>query len=199
MDPANRLATDGAAETCWLAMRLGGRFIAPRPVAQRSWKKNLLRDHAPPQLREDLVFAAQGWRADGAPAAPGRVGLSPHHPGAVWPVAWPPASDGPPAGIRGSGNNAGSSTVAGTFGHSLCAGRSGPAGVADWHGGGSLDYHHSNPQERNLPRASLRGTRKRSPRAHIKTQSEGHSPVYTSVHELDSEEDSLRKAWPRRR
>ena len=159
----------------------------------------MLRDHAPPQLRVALVFAAQGWRADGAPAGPGRAGLLRLHPGAVWPAAWPPASGGPPAGIGGPGSNAGSNAAAGTFVRNLCAGKFASAVVADWHGGGNLDYHHSNPRERILPRASLRGTHIRSPQALIKTQSEGHSPIYTSVHELDSEENSFRKARPRRR
>jgi hypothetical protein len=75
IDAAKRLATGGAAETRRPAVRLGGRFIASRPVAQKVGKKFSVRDHAPPQLREDLVFAAQAWRVDGAPVALGRVGL----------------------------------------------------------------------------------------------------------------------------
>ena len=75
VDSANCLATGGTAETRRPALRFGGRFITPRPGAQKSWKKILLRDHAPPQLEEDLVFVAKVWRADGASVPPRRAGF----------------------------------------------------------------------------------------------------------------------------
>jgi hypothetical protein len=40
LDPANRLTAGGAAEASRLARRLGGRFIATRPVAQGSGQQN---------------------------------------------------------------------------------------------------------------------------------------------------------------
>jgi hypothetical protein len=118
----------------------------------------LLRDHAPLQLQAAEVLAAQRC-ADGAHVAPGRAGLWRPRPGAVWPVAAPPASAGPDADIRRPGSNVGSGAAAGSGVHSLCAGRAGPAVVADWHGGGSVAYHDSGPRERVLPRDSPGRTR----------------------------------------
>jgi hypothetical protein len=97
-----------------------------------------LRDHAPPQLRQVWVFAAQCWRADGAHVRPWRAELGRLRLAAVWPAASPPASGGPAAGIRGLGSNVGSNAGAGTFVHSLCAGRSVGGVAADWHHEGIL-------------------------------------------------------------
>lgn len=161
-------------------------------------KKFLLRDHAPPQPRGSSVLAAKIGRADGAHVAPRRAGLWPHRPGAVGPAAAPLASDAPAAGIRGPGSNAGSNAAAGTGAHSLCAGRSAPAVVADWYGGGPLDYHDGSPRERRSPKGQPGGNSYRSPRALIKTGKQS-LPVYTSVNQRDREGNCLRKAWPRRR
>jgi hypothetical protein len=131
--------------------------------------KFLLRDHAPPQPRRSSVLAAKMGRGDGAHVAPRRAGFWPHRADAAWPVAAPPTSAGPGAGIRRPGSNAGSNAAAGTGGHSLCAGTAAAAVVADRHGGGGLAYHDHSPRERYLPRDSPGGTRYRSPRALIKT------------------------------
>jgi len=119
---------------------------------EESAKKFLLRDHAPAQLRASSVVAAGRRRADGAHVAPWHAGLWPRRPGAAWPAAAPPASGGPDAGIRGPGSNAGSNAAAGSGGHSLCAGRSAAAVVADYHDGGWLSYHDNSPRECVLPK-----------------------------------------------
>ena len=111
----------------------------PAGRTKESATKFLLRDHAPPQPRASAVLAAKIGHADGAHVAPRRAGLWRHRPGVVAPAAAPLASAGPDAGIRGLGSNAGSNAVAGTGTRSLCAGRSAPAVVADWYGGGILD------------------------------------------------------------
>jgi len=74
-DPAHGQPAGEAAETRWPAARLGGRFIAPGPVAQNVRKKFLLRDHARAQAREDGVVVAKVWGSDGARVPPGHAGL----------------------------------------------------------------------------------------------------------------------------
>jgi hypothetical protein len=129
----------------------------PAGRRRESATKFLLRDHAPPQPPGSSVLAAKRGHADGAHAEPRRAGFWPHRPGAVAPGAAPPASGGPDAGIRGPGSNAGSNAAAGTGAHSLCAGRSAPAVVADWYGGGTLDYHDGSPRERRSPKGQPGG------------------------------------------
>jgi hypothetical protein len=139
--------------------------------SEKSEKIFLLRDHAPPQLLAFSVVAAERRRAGGAHVVPWHAGLWPHRPGAVWPAAAPPASGGADAGNRGPGSNAGSNAAAGSGGHSLCAGRSAAAVVADSYNGGRLCYHDAGPRECVLPRVSPGRTRYRSPRALIQTGS----------------------------
>jgi hypothetical protein len=74
-DPAQRLTTVRAAETGPMAMRVGDRFEASRPVAQKIGKKFLLRDHAPAQLEVVLVVGAKRRRAGGADVGPRRARL----------------------------------------------------------------------------------------------------------------------------
>jgi hypothetical protein len=124
---------------------------------KESAKKILLRDHAPAQLRASSLVAARRRHAGGAHVVPWHAGLWPHRPGAAWPAAAPPASAGPNAGIQGPGSNAGSKPAAGSGGHSLCAGRSATAVVADWHDGGRLSYHDSSPRECVLPKGQPGG------------------------------------------
>ena len=143
--------------------------MTPRPVAQRSRKRFLLRDHAPLQLQLYSAAAAKMRGADGARVGPRRAGLWRHRPDAVWPAAGPPASAGPGAGIRDPGSNAGSNAAACTCAHSLCAGRSAPVVVADRYGNGSGAYHDGSPRECDLPRDSPGRMRYRSPRALMQT------------------------------
>jgi hypothetical protein len=150
----------------------------PAGRTRESATKLLLRDHAPPQLRGSSVLAAKMGRADGAYAAPRRAGFWPHRPGVVAPADAPPASGGPGAGIRGPGSNAGSNAAAGTCAHSLCAGRSAPAVVADWYGGGTLDYHDGSPRERRSPKGQPGGNALSfSSGANRNRQTDGRSPV----------------------
>jgi hypothetical protein len=128
----------------------------------------LLRDNASPQRRRDSALGKIG-RAVGARAEPRHPWLWPLPRDAVEPAAGLPASDGPHVGSQHPGSSAGSNAVAGTCAHNLGAGRSAPAGGANGRGDGIVAYHDGNPRERDLPRDSPGGTRKRSPRALITT------------------------------
>jgi hypothetical protein len=120
----------------------------PAGRTREAARKFLLRDHAPPQLRAPAALGSKIWHTHGAHVGPRRAGPWPHRPGVVAPAAAPPASGELPAGIRGLGSNAGSSAAVDTCPHTLYADRSATAVVADWHGGGTLDYHDGSPRER---------------------------------------------------
>src|SRR5262249_11514382 len=94
-------------------------------------------------------------------------------------AAAPPASAGPAAGIGGLGSNAGSSAAAGTYSRSLCAGRAAAAVVADWYGGGPLDYHDGSPRGRRSPKGQPGGNALSfSSGAEQHREADGRSQVY---------------------
>jgi hypothetical protein len=142
-------------------------------------KKILLRDHAPTQLQECPGDGVKRSDVHGAHVPRRHAGLWPPRRDVVGPDAWRPASGEPRAGIGDPDSNAGSNAAAGSGGHSLCAGRSAAAVVADSYNGGRLPYHDGSPRECVLPRVSPGGTRYRSPRALINT---GRGRSYDSVH-----------------
>ncbi len=174
----------------------GALHSTPAGRTKESEIKFLLRDHAPPQLRVLSGVVAKKWHAGGAPVAPRRARLWWPRPGAVWPAAWPPASAGPIAGIRGLGSNAGSNAAVCTCAHSPCAGTS---AVAD--AGGRLAYDDGSPREVTLPRDSPGRNASTSRLGHLfKTgDAGGRPPVYPSVHQPNRDGNGLSKARPRRR
>ena len=118
----------------------------------------MLRDHAPPQLRDLSGIAAKKGHAAGAPVGPRHAGLWRHRPGVVWPAAWQPASAARAAGTRGLGSNAGSNALACTCAHSPCAGT-----AADADTDGRLAYDDDSPREGVTSQGTDRGgTRERS-------------------------------------
>jgi hypothetical protein len=182
--PAHRLPAGRTAVARLVAARLQGRFVAARPVAQRSRQQNCC---CVTTRRRNIWFLWELRRRCGAPSArPLRLGVL--------------GFGGPAAGIRHPGSNAGWDAAAGTGVHSLCAGRAAAAVVADWYGSGSLDYHEGGPRERRSPKGQPAGNaRTFSAGAYQNRQTAGPWPVYTAVNERDREGNRLRKAWPRRR
>jgi hypothetical protein len=151
----------------------------PAGRTRESTTKFLPRDHAPAQLPGCSVLAAKRGHADGAHAPPRRARFWPQRPGVAAPAAAPLASAGPAAGIPRPGSNAGSNAAAGTGAHSLCAGRSAAAVGADWHGGGTLEYHENSPRERRSPKGQPGGSAfSFSSGVCQHQQAEGRSPVY---------------------
>ena len=122
--PANRLTAGGAAVACLVAARLRRRFMAPRPVAQRSRRKNFC---CVTTRRRNFRLLRGLWRRGGTlTARPLGLGVLGFDRLVLTPLGLPlapPASAGPAAGIRGLGSNAGSNAAAGTCVHSLCAGK----------------------------------------------------------------------------
>jgi hypothetical protein len=115
-------------------------------------KKFLLRDHARAQLQLWWELAAKRRHADGAHVLLGHAGLWLPGPGVVGPAGGRPASGAVGGGSRGLGSNVGSSGVAGTGGHSLCADRSAAAVVVAFSGGRAWYYYESSPRERRSPK-----------------------------------------------
>ena len=74
--PANGLTAGGAAVACLVAARLQGRFMAPRPVAQGSRRKNFCCVTTRRRNFRRLRWLwRRRWRADGARVRPRHAGL----------------------------------------------------------------------------------------------------------------------------
>ena len=93
----------------------------------------------------------------------------------------------PGAGRRGLGNTAGSSGAAESGGHNLCASKGAFVVV-----GTAVRLMLTLAHGSMLSQGTARGERANVLLGRFSNPNSTHSPIYTSVHELDSEEDCLR-------
>lgn len=159
--PAARSAVAGR-----VARRVRGGVVTAGAVTEGAEKTGQPRDHARVGAWAAERLEARSWRVAGVRIRPGRAEPALRDRGAAWPGAGPPASGGPRGGTPGPGNSAGSRRAAGTFVHTLCAGRSADAGGALWRVVGGLAYPDRCPREARLPRESPGRMCQHPPRAY---------------------------------